>query len=696
MNIINELLSNTDPLAGLLADYERSHVGYVYTMGFTEALVMTNDAWKERVAGIPHNSFLIAASLNPEKMGEALELDKEVVLLRVLGPASLPQDAEFLKARIEHNQRRTKDELFTDDVLDGIDAITHAELQYGGLKCRVLGTFFMDGGNLRLGSDLENYMSSTRLRVFKPYGDVLATIVNHVNPEVLSKSLEESKKSGFVTLPTPFQIGTVRYTSTDRLHRKSKDDLVPVMIQPTDFLSRRTAVLGMTRTGKSNTVKTTVAAVSMAAIKDGIKVGQIIFDINGEYANANHQDDGSSIAEVFGAECVRYRALETTGFEDLRTNFYLEVDQGLSLIQNLFRSETSPYSGQDLDTFMQSSLEEPDRTAHSEHSRWEVRKAMFQCILFKAGYPEPTGLKVKVPCSKKLVDQIIAFAAAQTPPIAVTAPQTADVPLQEACNWFETVRSINLKMKVAQKSAGQQILGIESSTKGNAWVDPTMEAYMNFMARENSLGQSFGGHRAIVNYRAFHSPRRAKNVIDEILQYLYSGKIVILDLSAGPVLVRSVLSKRIAAGIFNHSFNIMNSGKIPPSVVIYVEEAHNIIGKRDDLTDTWPRLAKEGAKARIAFVYATQEPSSIHPNILANTENWFVTHLNNDDELRALGKFYDFADFHASLKTAQDVGFARIKTLSSPYVIPTQINRFTPEALKKELGSINHTKSNQS
>jgi hypothetical protein len=65
-------------------------------------------------------------------------------------------------------------------------------------------------------------------------------------------------------------------------------------------------------------------------------------------------------------------------------------------------------------------------------------------------------------------------------------------------------------------------------------------------------------------------------------------------------------------------------------------------------------------------VYATQEPSSIHPNILANTENWYVTHLNNDDELKALAKFYDFADFQESLKSAQDVGFARLKRSPHP------------------------------
>ena len=688
MGIADKIMVDTNPLISLLGDYQTSHIGYVYTMNFTEACVLTNDAWKERVSGIPHNGFLVAAAFDPEKMSEAHNFDREVVLLRVLGPASLPSDSDLLRTRIEHNQRRTADEVFNQDIHDGLDPITHAELQYGALKCRILGTFYVENGELRLGSDLENYVSSTRLRVFKPRGDALSAIVNHINPEVRNKALEEALKSGFSGLPTAIEIGTVRYTSTARLHRGAGEQLVPVMIQPSDFLSRRTAVLGMTRTGKSNTVKTTVAAVTMAAMNDGIKVGQIIFDINGEYANANHQDDGSSIADVFGADCVRYRAIDTPGFEDLRTNFYQDVDQGLNLIQALFRKEPSPYSGQDLDNFMSSSLEEPDTTARSDHNRWKVRKALFQCILYKAGYAPPTGFKVSVPVSKNLVGQIRAFAASQTPPITVSVPGADSVNLTEACNWFDTIRIINLKMKAAQKAASQTQIGIESSTAGNPWVDPTIESYLNFLVRENSAGMPVGGYRAIVNYRPYHSPRRVADVVDEILKHLFCGKIVILDLSAGPVSVRTVLSKRIAEQIFVRSFNIMNDGDVPPNTVIYVEEAHNIIGKKDDLSDTWPRIAKEGAKAKIAFVYATQEPSSIHPNILANTENWFVSHLNNEDELRALGKFYDFADFHDSLKSAQDVGFARIKTLSSPFVIPTQIRRFTPSDLKQNLAKI--------
>jgi hypothetical protein len=692
-DIFNEIVTAESELVKLLGDYEKSFVGYVYGMRFDEALVLTNDAWKHAVNGIPHNSFLIAAGFNPTRMADAAEIDQEVILLRVLEPVSLPQDNDFVRTRIEHHQRRTSDEKLPGDVHDGMDPLTAAELQAGGLRCSALGTFYVEDGKLRLGSDIENFMTLSRLRAYKPRGDALSMIVNHVNPEVKKKAEEEAKKAGFPTVPSAIEIGTVRYTSTARMHRGREEPLVKVLIQPTDFLARRTAVLGMTRTGKSNTVKTTVSSVALAAMRDDIKVGQLIFDINGEYANANHQDDDSSIAAVFPDLTVRYRAIETQGFEDLRTNFYKDCDQALNLIQALFKTEKSPFSGQDLDAFMSSTLEEPDPTERSEHTRWKRHKAVFQCILHRANYQAPKGLQVEVPIAKALTSQITNWAQAQTPPVDVNIPASDHIGLSEACAWFEQLRQINLAIKEDQANQRLPAIGLQSSTPGNSWIDPTLEAYLNILARETSKKQAFGGWRAIQKYRPYHSPRRAEDVTSEILSYLDNGKIVILDLSAGPVEIREVLSKRIAARIFERQMSTMHAGKVPQNIVLYVEEAHNLVGKKEELQSTWPRIAKEGAKARIAFVYATQEPSSVHPNILANTENWFVTHLNNDDELKTLGKFYDFADFIGSLKAAQDVGFARIKTLSAPFVVPTQINRFTPEAIKAEISTIKTKKA---
>ena len=49
-------------------------------------------------------------------------------------------------------------------------------------------------------------------------------------------------------------------------------------------------MFGMTRTGKSNTVKTLIKAISETADARNMQIGQIIYDINGEYANVNIDD----------------------------------------------------------------------------------------------------------------------------------------------------------------------------------------------------------------------------------------------------------------------------------------------------------------------------------------------------------------------------------------------------------------------
>jgi DNA helicase HerA-like ATPase len=184
----------------------------------------------------------------------------------------------------------------------------------------------------------------------------------------------------------------------------------------------------------------------------------------------------------------------------------------------------------------------------------------------------------------------------------------------------------------------------------------------------------------------YHWHEREEEVTREIYRELYAGKIVILDLSVGDPTTRERISQDVARLIFKTSMNFFVRGDTPPNIVVYVEEAHNLIGRGMDLSDTWPRLAKEGAKYRIGLVYATQEISSMHPNILANTENWFITHLNNEREIKELSHFYDFGDFALSLLRAQDVGFCRMKTLSSPFVVPVQIDRFDPESLSSTKG----------
>ncbi len=85
----------------------------------------------------------------------------------------------------------------------------------------------------------------------------------------------------------------------------------------------------MTRTGKSNMIKQLVSVVKRVADESHAKIGQIIYDINGEYANANQQDKGA-LADIYPKDTVRYRMLQTPGFEELQNNFYIQLNDGFT------------------------------------------------------------------------------------------------------------------------------------------------------------------------------------------------------------------------------------------------------------------------------------------------------------------------------------------------------------------------------
>jgi hypothetical protein len=619
---------------------DEAFVGRPFYLDFDRLRLMSNDSWKHKVGGVPAGAFLLALYVGEADVAEA-------ILARVLGPTKLPTDDDVVAAMVDY-YKETPPQGGTP-----LDSFTRAEFQFSGLDCRVIGTFYRDpAGITRFAGDLDNFYAANNYRVVKPVGDVLEYIVNF-------------RENGIPGGVGDERIGRVRYSSSMR-HVAGED--VPVYVSPLDFLGKRTALFGMTRTGKSNTVKKMVQAtvgISQSGASLGgeavQRVGQIIFDVNGEYANQNQQDEGTAVFAQYPELVTRYSVLEKPGFKVMKLNFYKSVVDGFGMLSSLLASDSANYTR----AFCNIDWTEPDSNDRSAKTRYDRKVAAYRACLKRAGFPDG-GTTVKFEANKEIRESGI-------PGLNGIEPK-GGISLDDAVAWFSAAWE-------QYQTAGSPFRAYAAANGGREWADEDLQTLMRFLTGKARPTQAANeaGYRKLIPYRSLHTATVDKPFEDEIVELLRAGQIVILDLSQGDPDIQRTYSDRVSRRIFGDAMDRFVLNEAPNFIQMYFEEAHNLFPRREerDLTIIYNRLAKEGQKLRIGLAYATQEVSSISSSILKNTQNWFVAHLNNREELKELDKYYDFEDFTDSLRRTTDRGFTRMKTDSNTFIVPVQIDKFS-------------------
>lgn len=686
---------------------ERAYkVGTVYTISYSKAIVAVYDYHRDEVGGLPKNAFLLAA-----KSGE--DEDDSFILLRILEEARLPN----AEANDQTRQASIEDTGNQGHWSKRLSEWERDKLSLHGLECSVLGTFVDQGnGEYRFAEDIDNFYSVNELMVWKPDPTTLDLIVNHQHRD---NDIPIGRKST--------KIGRTRFAAAE----PKKSTNVDFKINPTDIMKRRTVYFGMSRSGKSNGLK--VVAESIYRLRQdnaNHRIGQIIFDLNGEYAQDTGQDGKGlhCIHETIGLqrqqEVATYGLLSVSWDPDrkvMKLNFFgdqlprswrtdrdtRKVEQALDqllagkeIIKSIMANESARYTTafRDVDLAV-----EPNCAGDfGAQTRYHRAILAYRAALFAAGLQVPNwSPSIRGPSGNPLFskDLIDAMKLANNPKSKSenrTGYQHAADLLESAgendgrITWgkleqvlIELNRFINDEQSYFATFEQNYI---REKPNREPWADRRLRSVL-------SIFESRNGPRAFQTAQEQHDSSTTNDFADSVVEDLRAGKLVIIDQSAGEPERNQKAAERVMWRIFRSQqerFRSLLAQRNPTElldisqatkghIIVYIEEAHNLLPKanlRDNLTSVWARTAKEGSKLNIGMVLATQAPSSVMPEILSETDNWVISYLNSETERRVVANYMDFSDFIEQIGKVSEQGFVRIRTLAQAYTVPVQLDKF--------------------
>lgn len=614
-------------------------VGYVLDISYEGAKIITNDTYKVAVGGIPRGSFLVLVPV------DFARTQPHFSLLRVKGVSATPLTQQVQQTYFEMHKKSMPE----------LDLWTQADLQWGALECDVLGMFYGDPNKvdkLSFSGDVNNVVSAHRYEVYAPDEELLNLIINGTVGQEYQQNIGKLR-----TMECMFEMD------------KQESDNIPVNISMKDFMGCRTAMFGKTRLGKSNVVKL-IAQGMIDATKDSKNVGQLIFDINGEYANDSDQDN-VSLRSANPSLCEVYALTQRAGTPSklLKLNFYENPSACKDILGSLLSKEKrdSMYVT-DFSSVVLPTAEEIEDMDIGDRIRAVRRIQMYWSVLHEANFPVDEGRLKRLKWM---------YAGSTTKPLE---PHYAEKLREKVYGGSAPAQPTTLgeiaKEYIAfiqyYRANGKKL--VDSNNKDVFTKDDL--AILGFLCPDSGKGPVM-----LSKYKIYHS-ETAGDFVNDIISSLKAGKTVILDLGNANDEIRQYFSDLLSRAVFNEQEKEFVSNNLGDRYIqLYFEEAHNLFPPQTkDNQDVYSRFAKEGAKFHIGMVYSTQSPSTISKELLVQTENFFVGHLASSDETKALTRTQiAFEGVEGDILRAKTPGYMRMLTMSNRFVVPVQANLYQPE-----------------
>lgn len=498
-------------------------------------------------------------------------------------------------------------------VNDSLSGLTYVEGE--GYKIGQIGSFvkipigysFLFGIITQVGASAvpENQSDS------QPYGNRWMTV----------QLIGEGSKSG------EFQRGVSQYpTINDEVHLVSEIDLkriygqpdkpyfvnvghiagaesIPALIDVNRLVTRHSAVVGTTGSGKSTTVASLLNALSDPKKYPSSRI--LIFDIHGEYGRA--LKDRATIFKVNAdkskgsIEKELYIPFWALNFEELMDisfgKFNSEKDQNIIMerisLAKIESLKKSPKSGIDED-----SLNVDSPIPFSLNSLW------YQLYIesFATYYSKEDGLPIDNLAYEKNSEgeELKGNIELAIPPIFKKLKNVAGD--NEKINYLPG--SLNV---------GQQILSLGSKLRVPRF---------DFIFKPGDWTPNDDGS--------------TKKDLDALMKdWIGNDKpITILDLSGVPISILNtiigVLLRIVYEGLF-WARNLSQGGKERPLLLV-MEEAHNYLNFDGSALSIVQKIVKEGRKYGIGTMIVSQRPSEINSTILSQCGTFFALRLANSND----------------------------------------------------------------